>query len=119
MTAWVHRTLIVPDRQVKFARLLAESLAGPSGSGMWSTPLSATGALPPTHWISSGLLREDFVALLTQPAACTELAQSLGFKVSEKALTKLLEDSDITEDTALGALSRLGLTLVTEESNDG
>ena len=47
-----------------YARELAATVAGPSGSGMWTTPLSATGQEPATHWISAGLISEDFAALL-------------------------------------------------------
>ena len=63
MSDYSHRTLIVPDKLVVFARGLTLSIAGQSAENMWSTALSKTGNLPVTHWISSGLISNDFVGV--------------------------------------------------------
>ena len=62
--SWTHRCLIVPAAHVKFARQLPRAIAGPSGAGMWTTPLSPTGSKPATHFISAGLIDEQFAALM-------------------------------------------------------
>ena len=56
---WVHRAMIVPDSIVVTVRALADSF-GPAAQNMWTTPLSPTGELPATHWISSGLVDKPF-----------------------------------------------------------
>lgn len=38
------------------------------GPGVWSLPLSTTGQEPPTHFATSTVCRQGFVALLTNPA---------------------------------------------------
>lgn len=110
---WVHRTLIVPDAQVEFARLLTETIAGPSGAGMWTTPLSPTGELPATHWISSGLIDQQFAGLLSQPAVCVHLAAEADLSVTEEEVSNLLAVADISEETAFDAMTRLGLLIAT------
>lgn len=52
-TIWTYRCLIVPDAHVQFARDLCAAVAGPAGAGMFTAPLSPTGAEPATHWISA------------------------------------------------------------------
>lgn len=64
MDQWTHRTLIVHDSDVEFARLLTKTITGSAGEGMWNTALSVTGNLPATHWISSGLITAEFAELL-------------------------------------------------------
>ena len=65
MSTWVHTTIVVPDAYAEAARQLAASLAeGSAGENMFTTPLSADGSLPATHWISSGLIWQEFVDVL-------------------------------------------------------
>jgi hypothetical protein len=111
MTEWTHRTLTVPTAQVEFARLLTETIAGPAGAGMWTTPLSPTGELPATHWISSGLIDQQFADLLSQPAVCVHLASEAGLSVTAEEVANLLAVADISEEAAFAALARLGLQL--------
>lgn len=123
---WVHRTLIVPTAQVEFARLLTATIAGPSGAGMWSTPLSPTGELPATHWISSGLIDQQFAALLPlteylpeggcvhdrgQPGACAHLATEAGLAVTFTDVMALFEVSNVTAEDAQTAMARMGLMI--------
>lgn len=109
---WTHRTIIVPDLVVEPARMACEALAGAGGSGMFTVPLSATGQLPATHWISSGLIEEEFAALLANPDALTAVATSAG--LDPAPLVAIIAASDITDEPADVALSRLGLQLITE-----
>jgi len=65
MATWTHRTIIVPAAFQQLAQALCEAAAeGAAGKGMFTTALSATGALPATHYISSGYIFDDFAALL-------------------------------------------------------
>ena len=47
--SWAFRTMIVSDSVVDTCRSLAQLLAG-EGQVLWTTPLSADGAEPATHW---------------------------------------------------------------------
>ena len=69
----VFQTYIVPDESVVDARQIAVTLAGSEGEGMWTTPLSADGAAPATHWISTGWVDEQFAQQL---ASAPEMATS-------------------------------------------
>lgn len=131
MTIWTHRTIIVPDAVVVPARMACEALAGSGGSGMYTVPLSPTGELPVTHWVSSGVIDQDFAALLPTKAYSPETDSW----VTEQSNSSILEDlctqagvpyevisqvlllSDISTQSAEEALSRLGLKLV--QSNEG
>ena len=65
MATWTHRTIIVPAAFQQLAQgLCAAAAEGDAGKGMFTTGLSATGALPATHYISSGYIFDDFAALL-------------------------------------------------------
>lgn len=126
-TIWTYRCLIVPDAHVQFARDLCAAVAGPAGAGMFTAPLSATGQEPATHWISAGLISEDFAALLpltTYPADAepvhtpgnaaqvAELANATGYATTEAHVQALFDASDITEQDPQQAMNRLGLQMV-------
>jgi hypothetical protein len=66
----LFRTLVIAAQDADNARAIAAAF-GPGGVGMWTTPLSATGAEPATHYISSGYIPAEFVSL----APCTEWGQ--------------------------------------------
>ena len=106
---WNHRTIIVPDAVVIPARLACEALAGAGGSGMYQTPLSPTGELPATHWISSGLIEQAFADLLANPDALAAVATQAG--LDPAPLVAIVAASDISEESADVALARLGLQL--------
>jgi len=59
-------TLIVTSADADTARAIAAAF-GPGGVNMWTTPLNSTGSGTPTHYISSGYIPSEFVAL----APCT------------------------------------------------
>ncbi len=89
-----------------------------AGAGMYTTPLSITGAGPATHYISSGMLGTQFVALLSSPAALFAYAQQ-GAAAQGLALTATLDDataliswSDVSAQAPFDAMARLGLSMV-------
>lgn len=109
MTTWTHRTIVVPDAVVIPARMACEALAGAGGSGMFTTPLSATGELPATHWISSGLIEQEFADLLANPDALAAVASAAG--LDSAPLVAIVAASDISDEPADAVLARLGLQL--------
>ena len=126
---WTHRCLIVPNAQVEFARSLSAAIAGLSGTGMWTAKLSAGGSEPATHWISAGLIAENFAAILplmTYPAdaepiytpgqasLAAYLATKAGFAATEEDVQALFDVSDVTEQDAFTAMARLGLMMAIE-----
>ena len=116
MTTWTHRTIIVPDTVVVPTRLACEALAGAGGSGMYSVPLSPTGELPATHWISSGLIEQEFADLLANPDALAAVATGAG--LDPVPLVAIVAAADISDEPADVALARLGLSMIQEPSGD-
>jgi hypothetical protein len=55
-------TLIIVAQDAPLAREIAASF-GSGGQNMWTTPLSASGLDPATHYISSGYIPAEFVSL--------------------------------------------------------
>lgn len=128
---WVHRTIIVPASIADSARAACAGLAGPGGSGMFTTPLSPTGEAPPTHYISSGLIEQPFADLLpltsvtyaedgtpsieTRPgnvALTVQLAADAGLPITEAEVSALLAAVDVSDQAAEDALARLGLKII-------
>lgn len=110
---WTHRTIVVPDPVVIPARMACEALAGAGGSGMYSVPLSPSGELPATHWISSGLIEQEFADLLSNPDALAAVASAAG--LDPAPLVAIVAAADISDEPAEVALARLGLQLCHEE----
>ena len=133
---WVHRTIIVPASIAEPARAACAGLAGPGGSGMFTTPLSPTGEASPTHFISSGLIEAPFADLLpltsvtyaedgtpsveTRPgnvALTAQLASDAELPITEAEVAVLLSAVDVSTQSAQDALVRLGLKIVAEPEN--
>jgi hypothetical protein len=123
-------TLIVTADHVDLARNLAASF-GPGGAGMWTTPLSASGAEPASHYVSSGMLPAEFADMVpTQTwelvdglwtmtsstpgnaAAVYYVAQQQGVECTLEEVTDTLATSDVTEQPPFTAFARLGLQIV-------
>ena len=130
---WVHRTIIVPASLAEAARAACAGLAGPGGSGMFTTSISPTGEAPPTHYISAGMIEAPFADLLpltsvtyaedgtpstsTRPgnvALTAQLAAEAGLPITEAEVAALLAGVDVSEQQAEGVMSRLGLQIVAE-----
>lgn len=111
----IHRTMIVATEHVELARHLSESLAGPSGAGMWTTPLSATGAAPATHWISAGLIEAEFGALLDDAEALLAVLTQAGIAHDAAAVRAMLAQADVSDEEPHAAMARLGLRMIQPE----
>lgn len=105
MSTWAFRTMIVPASLAPPCRALAASF--PSGAGMWTTPLSPTGATPATHYISSGGIWQQFADMLDSPEA---LAAGAGIPIAQAQA--ILSACDVSEEDGPTAMARLGLTFV-------
>lgn len=107
--AWVHRTLIVPVSQVTLAREICQKVPpGKSGWDMFTVGLSATGSLPATHYISSGLIQDDFAYLLGKSLETTNAAVAKGVVTNQTAVAAMYTASTIVEGTRQKTVSAPG-----------
>ena len=116
--AWGHKTIVVADAVVNQARSLCEQLAGTGGAGMFATALSADGTLPASHWISSGLILQDFATMLENPAIVYTAAEQAGIELPVGSTEALLSMCDISGEQAETTLARLGLQYVVEDATN-
>ena len=125
-----YRCLIVSNAQVVFARKLSATVAGPSGDNMWTTGLSTEGATSISHWISAGVISEDFATLLPlteyldgeavevsagNASATADLATAAGFDVTTEEVQALFTSSSVTAEDAFAAMARMNLVIFNEE----
>lgn len=121
MTIWAFRTIVVPASDVEAARELGAAL-DPAGAGMYTTPLSPTGEMPATHYMSSGLIDELMVPLLEdgnllyQYALAGAEKQGLSLEVTEDEADLLVAESDVSTENPFDVMERLGLQLVNERT---
>jgi hypothetical protein len=108
---WTHRCMIVPAAYAPLAQALASGLAGEAGANMWTTPLSATGQMPASHHISTGLIQEEFAALMADADAVYAAA---GGTVPLADIQALLAASDIAEAEPHARMAELGLKMIQE-----
>lgn len=114
-----HCCIIVRAERVDPARNLADC-ASPRGAGMFTAACSPSGQPPATHYISSGPLSPQFVALLLAgDAAGVYAAAQAGAAARGMELTATLDDAlavlagaDISEDDPYIAMARVGVRLV-------
>lgn len=133
MSQYTHRTIIVPAAFQQLSQgLCAAAAEGDAGKGMFTTGLSATGALPATHYISSGYIFNDLAALLPlttvepstvagSPATVTErpgnvpvvegLAAQAGITLPPGTVAALFGAIDVTELDPWDAMARMSLTI--------
>ena len=130
----IFRTLIVPAANVQLVRAIATSF-GPGGVGMWTTPLSASGLDPATHYISSGYVPPEYGYLVPlqvwsqnqngdwvlvgsepgDPVAVYTAATAQGVVCTQDDVDDLFAAADVTEQEPFTAMGRLGLTIINPE----
>ncbi len=130
----ILRTLIVPAAFTDLARAIATSF-GPGGDGMWTTPLSASGSDPATHYISSGYVPPEYGYLVPlqvwsqdangnwvlvgsepgNPVAVYTAATAQGVVCTQADVDALFAAADVTEQEPFTAMGRLGLTIINPE----
>ncbi len=130
MSQYTHRTIIVPAAFQQLAQgLCAAAAEGDAGAGMFTTGLSATGALPATHYISSGPIYESLADLLPLTTVAYEeedaaettrpgnvpvvegLAAQAGITLPPGTIAALFYAIDVTELGPWAAMARLGLAI--------
>ena len=132
MSQYTHRTIIVPAAFQQLAQgLCAAAAEGDAGKGMFTTGLSATGALPATHYISSGPIAAEFGDLLplttfdeegvptTRPgdvATVEAIATQAGFTLPPGTIAALFDAIDVTALGPFEAMARLGVQIVQAEA---
>jgi len=113
--SYIHRTLICPAALQPTLQALMVQLAGPAGSGMFATGLSATGIGPATHYISSGAIGVEFEIPLSSPEAMKAVCDAAEVAVSLaqcQAIFAACEIVDLATEDVHATLARLGLKLV-------
>ncbi len=129
----IFRTLICPSANVELARSIAASF-GPGGEGMWTTPLSADGLDPASHYISTGYIPAEFAYLVPcqtwvqdedgawvmtgsepgDPVAVYTTAFEAGVECTQADVDALFAASDVTEQDPFVAMGRIGVQIVQE-----
>lgn len=129
----IFRTLIVTNADAPLAREIAASF-GPGGAGMWTTPLSANGQYPATHWISSGYIPAEFAYLCPEqvwaldesgnwvmvsyttgdPVVVYTEASASGVQCTQADVDAIFADSDVTAQEPFVAMGRMGLLIIDE-----
>jgi hypothetical protein len=127
----LFRTLILPDANVALAREIAASF-GPGGVGMFTTPLSADGLEPASHYISSGYVPAEFAFMVPcqtweqdedgewtlvssapgDPIAVYTHASENGVECTQDDVDALFAAADVTAQEPFVAMARLGLQIV-------
>lgn len=126
----VQRCMIVPDKWVALARALTDS-TGPAAEGMFRVPLSPTGSMPATHWISAGMIDEMFASVLPltryegdeavtempPPEALAGLCKHLGITPPDnKVLAAMLADVHVTDSNdPFSDMARVGVVMASED----
>lgn len=130
MTNWIYRTIIINDSQVEYARKLTAVVAGSSGEGMYTTPLaSKESPSVTTHWISAGLISEEFAQMLPlmqfteegwiilsegNPQVVGEISTANGFETSREQVKELFSVSRVSQEDAFACMNALDLVLKQE-----
>lgn len=129
--AYLFRTLIVTAADAPTARAIAAAF-GPGGVGMWQTPLSASGSGTPTHYISTGYIPAEFVALAPiatweqtegdgwirtdyspgNAATVALYAQQSGLPYTEADIEGVHSRSDVSAEEPFLAMGRMGLKIM-------
>lgn len=133
-------TLIIAAQDAPLARDIAAAF-GPGGIGMFTTPLSASGLEPASHYISSGYIPAEFVSLApsttwTQDedgqwiatahypgdaATVFAYATQAGIECTLEDVEGVFSRSDCSGQEPFVAMGRMGLMIVNPpmETGDG
>lgn len=106
---YAFRTMIVPAALAPLARALAAGLSPTAGAGMWEVALAPEGAPEPTHYISTGMIDEQFVGAVSDATVLYAACQATGADVSQAQCDALVAQSDVSDEPPLAAMARLGL----------
>lgn len=115
------RTIIIPAALVIAARNLGACLV-PAAAGMFITPMSASGANPPTYYVSSGTFTDaGFTTLLSDATLMYSMAQQgaaaqgLTLTATQADCNNLVAQSvvvDLAVEQPFDTFARLGLKII-------
>lgn len=106
-------TILVPLEHAQLGSALAATFGPGALAFGWTARCGAGGV--PTHYITSGMLAEPFVAALASPQALqAALAQAVALGDEEAA--QVWGGLDVSVEAAESVLFRLGMELVQEDS---
>ncbi len=108
----VHRTMIVMASDQSLAQQLCSGLAGLAGENMFTTPLSANGDEPTTHFISAGMISESFAELMTDASALYAACQSGTIDVTQPQCSALLASSIVSSSQPFPVMAAANLKIV-------
>lgn len=129
-------TIIVTAADADTSRAIAASF-GPGGVGMWTTPLSGTGLTPVTHYISTGYISTEFVALCPMAtwaldedgnwvqtdyfagdaAAVYAFCQEAGLPYTLTEIEGVFSRSDVSQQEPFVTIGRLNLKIINPPGN--
>lgn len=114
----IHITIIVADEDVEMARAIAAALS-PAGFAEFRVGIRPAGDTgPATHWLTSGWLGDQFVALAEDPAALAQVCAQLKLPYTEAQLKAMRERATIrpvAEIECLALLAELRMEVVDRE----
>lgn len=114
----IHITIIVADQDVAMARAIAAALS-PAGFAEFRVGTRPVGSKDPaTHWLTSGWLGEQFVALAEDPEALAQVCAQLKLPYTADQLKGMRERATIrpvAEIECLALLAEMGMEIVTPE----
>lgn len=113
--SWANRTMIVPVAFVPLARALAVGVSPIAGRGMFETPLSPTGALPATHFMSAGFISAEFARAVEDAGYLFAACARAGAPVTLEQCTLLAINADVTDEPPFSAMARLELQMIVSE----
>ena len=128
--AYIFRTLIIAAAGAPLARTIAAAFGG--GPDMWVTPLSASGSDPASHYISTGYIPAEFVAMCPMAtwaldedgnwvqtdyypgdaAAVYGFCQQAGLPYTLAEIEGVFSRSDVSQQEPFVAMGRLGLQII-------
>lgn len=109
----VFCTMIVPAALAPLARALGAGLST-GGAGMFTTGLSASGSEPATHYVSSGMIGEQFAELTTDGVAMYLACKEAGATVTQAQCTTLVSKSVVSDGT-LEVTDKDGVVTISSE----
>lgn len=120
MTGEIFLTCIVPAAHRDVMRAIVACFDGPD---YFVSPLSATGSMPATHYISSGLVNPLYLTRFTDPVMVytRSLEENPAFAYTQQQVTDAIAASILHDGTYLGQpegvfalLARLNLRQVNQ-----
>ena len=113
--SYLRRTIILPAAITSTCKGLTEALSGEAGVGMWTTGLSPTGVEPSTYYISTGMISDEFAAMIASPDTMFAACEAAGLPVTLTKCESILGKADVSDEEPFFAIARLGLILVQKE----